>query len=289
MATPTDSPEPRVDRTLQAATVALARLPQAAPRLEAEVLLSEATGWPRTRLCAWPEARLDAGALARFATLLARRLAGEPIAYIRGRQEFWTLDLQVTRDTLIPRPETELLVEIALALPDPDRPRLIADLGTGSGAIAAAVAHERPAWRVIATDRSAAALAVARSNFRDLGLGNILALRADWLGPIAPGTLDLILANPPYIPAQDPHLDRGDLPCEPRSALAAGPDGLDAIRRIAADAARCLRPGGLLAVEHGFDQGAAARDLFAAGGLIDPETRCDLAGLDRVTLGQVAF
>ncbi len=276
----------RVDRTLAEAAAALARLPHASPRLEAELLLTEATGWPRTRLVAWPDATLDPAAGARFDALLARRLAGEPIAYIRGRQAFWTLELRVTPDTLIPRPETELLVEIALELPDPDRPRRVADLGTGSGAIAAAVASERPTWQVIATDRSAAALAVARDNFRDLGLANVRTLQADWLAPIAPHSLDLILANPPYIDAEDPHLTAGDLPFEPRTALTPGPDGLAAIRRISAEALRCLRPGGLVAVEHGFDQGAAVRVIFTALGLFAPETRPDLVGLERATLGR---
>jgi len=286
MDTPADTQARRVDQTLRNAAAALARLPQASPRLEAELLLVAATGWTRTRFMTWPEALVEPAAAARFDALLARRLAGEPIAYIRGRQAFWTLDLRVTPDTLIPRPETELLVEIALELPDPDRPRVVADLGTGSGAIAAAVAGERPAWQVIATDRSAGALAVARANFRDLGLANALPLRADWLAPIAARSLDLILANPPYIDAASPHLDQGDLPHEPRTALTPGPDGLAAIRRIAAEAVRCLRPGGLLALEHGFDQGAAVRGLFRDHGLLDPQTRQDLAGLDRTTLGR---
>jgi len=285
--TPVDTQGRRIDQTLRDAAAALASLSQAAPRLEAELLLMEATGWTRTRLVAWPEAYLEPVAAARFDALLARRLAGEPIAYIRGRQAFWTLDLKVTPDTLIPRPETELLVEIALELPDPERPRRVADLGTGSGAIAAAVASERPAWQVIATDRSAGALMVARANFLSLGLANSRPLRADWLSPIASCSLDLILANPPYVAAADPHLDQGDLPHEPRAALTPGPDGLAAIRRIAAEAVRCLRPGGLLAVEHGFDQGAAVRGLFRDHGLRDPHTRRDLAGLDRVTLGQL--
>ncbi|WP_295392778.1 peptide chain release factor N(5)-glutamine methyltransferase [uncultured Thiodictyon sp.] len=284
----TDPPENRhrrrTDQTLNAATAALTRLPQATPRLEAELLLTAATGWTRTRFMTWPETLVEPAAAARFDALLARRLAGEPIAYIRGRQSFWTLDLRVTPDTLIPRPETELLVEIALELPDPQRPRVVADLGTGSGAIADAVADERPHWRVIATDRSAAALAVACSNVRECGLENVLLLRADWLAPIAPHSLDLILANPPYIAAADPHLGQGDLPYEPSSALASGPDGLDALRRIAAEAVRCLRPGGLLAVEHGFEQGDAVRRLFSEHRLVNPETRHDLAGLDRVTL-----
>jgi release factor glutamine methyltransferase len=274
-----------VIEALRKAAAALARLPQAAPRLEAELLLTEATGWSRTRLAAWPDVPLEPAAAERFAALLARRLAGEPIAYICGRQAFWTLDLAVTPATLIPRPETELLVEIALDLPDPGHLMLVADLGTGSGAIAAAVAAERPAWRIIATDRSAAALAVARSNFRALGLANCLPLLADWLAPLGDHGLDLILANPPYIAAADPHLAQGDLRFEPHGALASGADGLDAIRAITAAAVRCLRHGGLLAVEHGYDQGAAVRALFAGRGLWQVQTRQDLAGLERVTCG----
>ena len=276
---------PRVGDCLTAAAAALARLPQATPRLEAELLLAEATGWTRTRLVAWPDRVLDPEAAERFDALLARRLAGEPLAYIRGRQAFWTLELRVTPDTLIPRPETELLVEIALELPDPDRPRRVADLGTGSGAIAAAVASERPAWSLIATDRSAAALAVARGNFRDLGLAHVATVRADWLAPFGPGSLDLILSNPPYVAAGDPHLREGDLPFEPPAALASGPDGLDAIRRIAADACRCLRPGGLIVLEHGYDQGEPVRGLLQAAGLAGVETRHDLSGHERATLG----
>ena len=283
-----DRAGPPVGQALRDAATALAQLPLAGARLEAELLLTEATGWPRTRLVAWPVARLDPAAAARFGTLLARRLAGEPIAYIRGHQEFWTLDLKVTADTLIPRPETELLVEIALSLPEPEQSRVVADLGTGSGAIAAAVASERPAWRIIATDRSAAALRVAQSNFRTLDLPNCLPVRGDWLMPVADHSLDLILANPPYIAAADPHLHQGDLPFEPPTALASGGDGLDAIRAITATALRCLRPGGLLAIEHGSDQGGPVRALFDARGLHDATTRKDLAGLDRVTLGWAA-
>lgn len=275
----------RTDDILHRAASALEALPESSARLEAELLLAEATGWTRTSLLAWPERVLDPAGAERFATLLARRLAGEPIAYIRGRQGFWTLELRVTPDTLIPRPETELLVEIALDRLDARRPLRVADLGTGSGAIAAAVASERPGWHLIATDRSAPALAVARDNFRLLGLERIGCLRMDWLTALASDSLDAILSNPPYVAGQDPHLDRGDPRFEPRSALTPGGDGLDAIRAIAADAGRCLRPGGLLAVEHGFDQGAPVRHILANAGLHAIETRRDLAGLDRVTLG----
>ncbi|MGE5155243.1 MAG: peptide chain release factor N(5)-glutamine methyltransferase [Bdellovibrio bacteriovorus] len=276
-----------VAQALRAATQALDGLPDGNPRREAELLLMEATGWPHTRLIAWPEQALDAAPRAAFERLVARRRSGEPLAYIRGRQAFWTLDLRVTPATLIPRPETELLVEIALTHPGADSCRQVADLGTGSGAIAAALARERPHWYVIALDRSAAALAVARANFAELGLSNCLAARGDWLSSLGSRRLDLILANPPYVPESDPHLTRGDLRFEPRGALASGRDGLDAIRAIVGRAALCLKPGGLLAVEHGFDQGPAVRRLFAQAGLRDGETRRDLAGQERVTLARM--
>lgn len=268
------------------ATQTLQGLPDSSPQLEAELLLMEATGWPRTRLIAWPEQHLDTTACTAFRRLVARRRTGEPLAYIRGRQAFWDLELRVTPDTLIPRPETELLVEIALAEAGAESRRRVADLGTGSGPIAAALAQERPHWLVVAVERSAAALAVARSNFTELRLSNCLAVRGDWLVPLAARSLDLILANPPYVPVGDPHLTRGDLRFEPRGALASGTEGLDAIRAIARQTQRCLRPGGLLAVEHGFDQGPSVRRLFAELGLLAPETRQDLAGLERVTMAR---
>jgi release factor glutamine methyltransferase len=217
---------------------------------------------------------------------LARRLSGEPIAHIRGRQAFWTLDLQVTPDTLIPRPETELLVETALELLPPDAPLLVADAGTGSGAIAAALAAERPAWTLIAVERSPAAAAVASANLGRCAPANARLLRGDWLAAIAPSCLDAVFANPPYIPADDPHLTRGDLLREPDQALSAGPDGLDAIRRIAGQSAVCLKPGGLLALEHGSDQGGSVRATLRSNGFGAVDTRADLAGLPRVTLGR---
>jgi release factor glutamine methyltransferase len=275
-----------IGRLLDAAAADLAAMPQSDRALagfEAQILLCLATGWSRTTLIAWPERRVPADALARFQALLADRLAGRPIAYLRGSQEFWGLSLRVTPDTLIPRPETELLVEIALELPDDGSSRWIADLGTGSGAVAAAIASERPHWEVIALDRSASTLAVAARNFQDLGLVSCHPVLADWLRPLAPGRLDLILANPPYVADNDPHLERGDLRFEPRRALAGGADGLDAIRSIAEQAPRCLAGDGVLAVEHGLDQGASVRRLFSQRGLTDIETRRDLAGHERVT------
>ncbi|WP_408648019.1 peptide chain release factor N(5)-glutamine methyltransferase [Thiocapsa bogorovii] len=254
--------------------------------MEAELLLSEATGWPRTRLFAWPDHPLAPHDYARFDALLGRRLAGEPIAYIRGRQEFWSLELYVTPATLIPRPETELLVETALASLLADAPLQVADLGTGSGAIAAALATERPAWHLFATDRSSAALEVARENLLRTALRNVTLLRAHWSEAFAPGSLDAIVSNPPYVAARDPHLARGDLRFEPREALTPGGDGLDAYRAIAADACRCLRPHGWLILEHGYDQGSAIRRILADAGLKASSTRTDLAGHDRLTLAR---
>jgi len=274
-----------VGEALNAASARLTGLPDGSPRLEAELLLGEATGLRRPQMLARPDAPLAIEARRRLTRLVERRLRGEPIAYILGCQGFWTLDLQVTPDTLIPRPETELLVETALARLPADAPLLVADLGTGSGAIAAALASERPVWTLIAADRSIAALNVACTNARRLQLTNLCTLAGSWLAPFAPASLDAVLSNPPYVRADDPHLTRGDLRYEPRSALAAGPDGLDAIRRIAAAAPDRLKPGGLIALEHGCDQGAAVRDLLAQAGLTGAQTVHDLAGHERVTLG----
>lgn len=279
-------PPATVGEVLKAAASALARIrgqDHAGARIEADILLGLATGWSRTTLTAWPERAVPPESRSAFDDLLARRLAGQPIAYLRGSQPFWDLDLMVTPDTLIPRPETELLVEVALALPDDGQPRWVADLGTGSGAVAAAVASQRPHWRIIALDRSPTALAVTASNLRALGLANCHPVLGDWLSPLAPGRLDLILANPPYIAEGDPHLTRGDPAFEPRQALVSGPDGLDAIRAIALLASRCLVPGGLIAVEHGLNQGEAVRERFSREGLDAIETHCDLAGHERVT------
>lgn len=280
------STEPSIGGLLREAARRFAILPQAEPRLEAELLLTEATGLRREQLVAWPERTLEPPDRARFEALVGRRLSGEPIAYIRGRQAFWTLDLRVTPDTLIPRPETELLVDIALELLPAHEPLTVADAGTGSGAIAAALASERPRWVLIAIEHSAPASRVAAGNLnRDVG-ANARVIRADWLSPLAARSVDAVVANPPYIRDDDPHLDLGDLPREPAKALVSGPDGLDAIRRIAAQAMACLKPGGLLALEHGFDQGDPVRAILAGHGFNGVETRADLAGHPRATLGR---
>jgi len=255
----------------------------AAPRFEAELLLCEAAGLNRTSLIAWPERMLTAPQSEHFEALVGRRAAGEPIAYILGRGGFWGLDLVVTPDTLIPRPETELLVEWALEAWPADAPAVCADLGTGSGAIACAIARERPAWTIIALEHSPAALDVAVGNARRLGLNNVVPVRSNWMAAIAANGFDLIVANPPYVRADDPHLERGDLRFEPAGALAAGADGLDAIRIIAEQARRCLRPAGHLAIEHGWDQDASVRALLDAAGYDGIVSHRDLAGHPRMT------
>ncbi|HWS77415.1 MAG TPA: peptide chain release factor N(5)-glutamine methyltransferase [Thermomonas sp.] len=255
-------------------------------RVDAEWLLAHALGRPRSWLFAHSADSVPAGIGERFATLLARRQAGEPVAYLTGRQGFWTLELEVSPATLIPRPETERLVELALARIPMDRAPRIADLGTGSGAIALAIAKERPRASVIATDASAAALAVARRNAARNRIANIEFREGDWLAPLAGERFDLIASNPPYIAEGDPHLDEGDLRFEPPSALSSGADGFDAIRTIVGAAPSHLDAGGWLLLEHGWEQGEAVRALLVQAGFIDIETARDLEDRDRVTLGR---
>ncbi len=270
----------------QDAAERLSHLSQSAPELEAALLLCHLLGKPRSHLFAWPERRLTEAQREAYEHLIQRRLAGEPIAHITGEREFWSLALKVTPDTLIPRPETELLVERALAhLAEVSAPR-IADLGTGSGAIALALASERADAVVHASEQSAAALAVASDNARRLRLANISFFHGSWCQPLPPGQrYDLIVSNPPYIESEDPHLARGDLPREPRQALVSGADGLEAIREIAAEAPSRLAAGGWLLLEHGYAQGEAVRQILARRGLVQIRTLPDLAGLPRLTEG----
>jgi release factor glutamine methyltransferase len=227
-----------------------------------------------------------------FFALARRRREGEPVAYLTGVREFWGLPLAVTSAVLIPRPETEALVEIALARLPADRDTRVLDLGTGSGAIALAIAHERPRAQVLATDVSAAALAVARQNGRRLALANVEFLQSDWYAEMPAtwrgGRFDVIASNPPYIVAGDPHLAAGDLRHEPAGALSPGGDGLASLRRIVAGARDHLAPGGTLVVEHGFDQSEAVRALFAGAGLTEVLAQRDLAGIPRVVVGRAA-
>ncbi len=253
------------------------------PRLDVEVLLCHCLGCDRSRLFARPEQAVDADALRSFETLLARRRHGEPIAHLTGEREFWSLALKVTPDTLIPRPDTELLVETALARWPADRARVL-DLGTGTGAIALALATERPGWTLVAVDSSPAAVALARENAARHGLDRVRIMASDWFEAVQ-GPFDLIVANPPYIAAHDHHLGEGDVRFEPASALVAGNGGLDDLTRIIGAAVNHLTPAGLLMVEHGADQGQAVRRLFAGAGYQRVETLRDLSGLERVTLG----
>ena len=253
---------------------------------EAAILLAHTLGRSRGWLFAHGRDPLDAEAAARFGAMVDARAGGQPVAYLTGRQGFWTLELTVSPATLVPRPETERLVELALERLPVEVERRIADLGTGSGPIALALARERPRAHVVATDASAPALAVARGNAAGNAIGNVEFREGDWLAPLAGERFDLIASNPPYIADGDPHLEQGDLPFEPAMALSSGPDGLDAIRRIVAGAPAHLSPGGWLLLEHGWDQGAAVRGLLAEAGFVDIATERDLEYRDRITLGR---
>ncbi len=271
---------------LKAATQRLAD--SDSPRLDAEVLLALVLGKPRSHLMAWPERELSAAEQAAFDGLVEKRRQGVPVAHLTGEREFWSLPLEVEPHTLIPRPDTELLVELALQRIPAGRRCRIADLGTGSGAVALAIASERPHSEVLATDRSPASLELARRNARRLGLRNLAFVCGDWCDALRDASLDLLVSNPPYIAEADPHLARGDLRHEPRQALAAGADGLDALRVLAEQASRVLRPGAWVLLEHGWEQGEDVRRLLDKQGLIDTETFPDLAGRARVTGGRRA-
>lgn len=254
-------------------------------RLDAELLLAAALGKPRSYLRTWPEHEPGAEQLAAFAAMLERRRAGEPVAYILGHQGFWSLDLEVAPHTLIPRPDTELLVETALQLA-PATPLRVLDLGTGTGAIALALASERGGWQVTGVDRIAEAVELAERNRQRLGLTNAVFRQSSWFDGLAGERFGLILSNPPYIAASDRHLGEGDVRFEPLSALVAGADGLDDIRQIVAQAPQYLEAGGWLLLEHGYDQAAAVRGLLAAAGFTRVDSRRDLGGHERISLGQ---
>ncbi|SHF00689.1 release factor glutamine methyltransferase [Microbulbifer donghaiensis] len=254
-------------------------------RLDVEVLLGHVLGRPRTWLYTWPEYELTVAEQGQFDALLARRHSGEPVAHLTGEREFWSLPLKVDASTLIPRPETELLVETALELCPQQQLRAL-DLGTGTGAIALALASERPGWQIVAAERSADAARLAEENRRSLGFDNVQIVRSDWFAQIAPQVFELIVSNPPYIDAADPHLEQGDVRFEPRSALVADREGLADIEHIAVRSVEFLTAGGWLLVEHGWQQAAAVRDIFAAAGFHNVESREDFSGWERLTLGQ---
>ena len=263
------------------------RLPESdSAGLDAELLLCSVLRCDRARLYARPEQGLSQTQAALFDERIEQRAEGRPIAYLLGKKEFWSLALSVSKDTLIPRPETELLVERALALLPAGCAREVLDAGAGSGAIAIAIAKERPASRIVAVDNSPAALTIARKNIAAHGLRRIKLIQADWLNFKHERPYDLIVSNPPYIAADDPHLKRGDLRFEPRAALVAGQDGLAAIRQLVPGAAPHLKPGGWLLLEHGWRQGRAVRALFKAARFGRVGTLRDHNRLERVTGGQ---
>lgn len=256
------------------------------PRASAEILLAHALKQSRTALKTWPENALTPEQVQTFERLIKLREAGEPVAYLTGTREFWSLELRVTRATLIPRPETECLVEAALKRIPPGATWHIADLGTGSGAIALALARERPACRLVAVDISTEALSVARDNARALNIANVEFCAGRWLEPLAGRRFDMIVSNPPYLADSDAHLERGDLRFEPRSALSCGVDGLAALREIAGLAPRHLSPSGWLLVEHGIGQHEDVATFFQKEGFRDVEHYQDLAGIARGVVGQ---
>jgi release factor glutamine methyltransferase len=257
------------------------------PRREAEILLAAALGRTRAWLMAHPEERiLDCEATDRYEASVSRRSHGEPVAYILGEKEFWSLPLEVGPDVLIPRPETELLVERALAhLPGNASARVL-DVATGSGAVALAIAHERPLDSVTGTDVSEAALAVARRNAKRLGLARVDFRTGSWFAPVAGERFTVIVSNPPYVAAADPRVARDVHRFEPHGALYSGSTGLEALQALAAGAPGHLAPGGWLVVEHGDTQGTVVRGLFERAGFIEVSTCRDLAGLDRCTEGR---
>lgn len=271
---------------LRTAAARLAPLSES-PRLDAEILLSLVTGKSRAQLFAWPEKEVGSEEQSHFEILLARRVAGEPVAHIVGFREFWSREFRVTPDVLIPRPETELLVELALRRIAPDQTARIADLGVGSGAIAVTLALELPKAQVTGLDLSPAALAVARDNAERLGAGNVHFIESDWFSALAADDegFDLIVSNPPYIAENDPHLAFGDVRFEPTLALNSGPDGLNAIRHIVTHAYPHLLSGGYLLFEHGYDQGDAAREILRAAGYVEIACYRDLLGHGRVSGG----
>jgi release factor glutamine methyltransferase len=272
----------------QALQRAAAKINSADGAMEARLLLQQVLGVNRAWLIAHANDALQTNRDGEFQALLARRLAGEPIAYLMQQREFYGLTLRVSPATLIPRPDSETLVDAALEkIPHPStKPITVLDLGTGSGAIALAIAHNRPQASVLAVDASDAALAVAQDNASELKLSNVQFALSDWYANLAEQRFDLIVSNPPYIAKNDPHLSQGDLRFEPLSALTSGQDGLDDIRQITEQGLIHLMPQGWLMLEHGYDHGVAVRELMAQAGLVEIATRQDLGGNDRVTLGK---
>jgi release factor glutamine methyltransferase len=255
------------------------------PLLDAELLLCKVLSKNRTYLRAWPERELSAEHQDAFFELIEQRRNGHPIAYLTGHREFWSREFEISSDALIPRPETELLIELALNLIPCDKPCRIIDLGTGSGIIAVTLAAERPQASVFATDICPAALEIAKRNALKHKTGTIQFYQSRWFDNVQAGKFDFILSNPPYVAENDPHLQQGDLRFEPLTALASGENGLADIRIIAETACARLESAGYLMVEHGYNQESEVKNLFTALGYVDVQTYKDLAGLPRVTAG----
>jgi release factor glutamine methyltransferase len=269
--------------TIEAALKKGSELLSKGSRLDIELLLAEVLNVTRSFLWLHPAQEISLQSFGHYIKLCERRLQGEPVAYLLGRKEFWSLELEVNTDTLIPRPETETLVEVTLNLLSSTVTLTIAELGVGSGAIAAAIATERPEWRIFATDVSEAALQVASRNIKHFDLNNVKLLQSNWFDNLPKLKFNAVISNPPYIPEGDPHLD--DLSYEPRQALVSGEDGLQAIKLIISQAGLYLDQGGLLALEHGYNQAASVQKLLNNNGFGKIESHADLNGILRVTTG----
>ena len=273
----------RIDTTLANATAELVDSNTA--RLDAELLLTHVLKKPRSYFFTWPEKELSNKQQHDFQTLICQRKKGTPVAYLTGEREFWSLRLKVNKSTLIPRPDTERLVELALSQTLPNQAQ-VADLGTGTGAIALALAKEQPRWQINAIDKSSEALSVAKENAALNQISNVRFLEGDWCTPLTGMALDMIVSNPPYIRCDDHHLKQGDVRFEPITALASGTDGLDDIRTIARQSQTLLKDNGWLLIEHGFDQGKTVRDILSNNNFTNVHTEMDLSQQDRVTLAQ---
>jgi release factor glutamine methyltransferase len=255
------------------------------PCLDAEVLLAHVLNVTRSYLHTWPERELSRQEINLFEWLIERRKQGEPIAYLIGYREFWSLKLSVTKDVLIPRCETELLVEVALNLLPSSENILVADLGTGSGAIALALAHERPSWNIIGADNTEAAIKIAKSNADRLALKNVNFYLSDWCEKLSKYQFDAILSNPPYLSENDIHLERDGVCFEPKQALVSGNDGLESIKKIIFQIQTCLKKKGLLFLEHGCEQAHKIREILVSSQYKNVTTVKDIFGLERVTYG----
>ncbi len=256
--------------------------------LEAQILLAYVLGVSRSYLYSWPDRCPDEAACQQYERLILRRQRGEPIAYIVGVKEFWSLPFSVSHEVLIPRPETELIVELVLKYIAKEPMRRVLDLGTGSGAIACALAKEFPRWQIVAVDKSDQALRIATENAKNLALTNVEFYQSDWFSIFSANhtLFDVIVGNPPYISPRDHHLQAPDIQYEPRSALISAPDGLTDLKRIIQESPQFLASNGWLVLEHGFDQSDHVRSLMEEAGLTGICCFKDLAGLGRVTLGR---